>query len=80
MSRRVRPALDQCHAQLPLEGPNLLGQRRLGNMQPLGRRREAHRIRDGEEIAEMTELHHKFPMPGRSYLAGMAPTYKVFFA
>jgi hypothetical protein len=44
---RAGAALDQRHAQLALERADLLRERRLGHVQPLGGRREAHRVRNG---------------------------------
>ncbi len=51
------PAFDEHDAELALERSDLLGESRLRDVQPLGRRREAHRVGDREEIAEVAELH-----------------------
>ncbi len=82
--RRCRPRSARCparrgwllHADLLFEVADLPAQRRLGRVQLLlGGNGQAAGIGDGDEVAEMPELHRCcFP-----YLVSMAPAYKVFF-
>ena len=52
-----RTAFQQRHAQLPLEAPDLLREGGLSHMQPAGGGGKAHRVGDGEEVAEVSKLH-----------------------
>ena len=52
----ARPA-EQLGAQLPLQRPDLLGQRGLGDMHPLGGPGEVPGLGDGHEVLELLELH-----------------------
>ena len=47
----------QRHPQLGLELTDLLGQRRLGHVQPLGGPAEVPLLGDGDEVAQVTEFH-----------------------
>ena len=69
-------ALEQRHAQLRLELADLLTQRRLGDVQTLGRTPEVRLLRDRDEVAEVAELHAGYavawsrPMPSASCCSG----------
>jgi hypothetical protein len=54
---RTPRALEQPHAQLRLQRADLLAQRRLGDVQALGGAREVQLLGDGDEIAQVTQLH-----------------------
>ena len=51
-------ALEQHGADYLLQLLDLVRQRRLRDMQPLCRAREAARVRNGEKIAQMTQFHN----------------------
>ena len=53
-----RRAHEQLDAQLGLELPDRLAQRRRGHVQPVGRTREAQLLGDGDEVAQMAQLGH----------------------
>src|SRR3954468_18589342 len=53
----VLVAQQQLGADLLLELADLLAQRRLGHVQALGRAAEMQLLRDGDEVAEVAELH-----------------------
>ena len=53
----ARLAPEELHAQLVLQRANALGQRRLGHAKFGGRRRQAARLGDGEEIFELPQAH-----------------------
>ncbi len=50
-------ALEQPHAQLGLQRADLLAQWRLRDVQALGRAREVQLLGDGDEIAQVAQLH-----------------------
>src|SRR5690606_30158769 len=50
-------ALEQAHAQLLLQRLDLLAQWRLGNAQQFGGPAEMQLLGDGDEIAQVTQLH-----------------------
>ena len=52
-------ALEQLHAQLDLELPDLLRQRRLGDVKLLRRAREVPVAGDGLGVAELAQLHRR---------------------
>jgi hypothetical protein len=50
-------AMEQRPAELGFQLLDLAGQRRLGDVAPLGRAREVQRARQGQEIADLLHLH-----------------------
>ena len=50
-------AVQQCHIHLLLELADLQAQRRLGDVQALGRPREVEFLGDGDEVAEVARVH-----------------------
>jgi hypothetical protein len=48
---------EQLAAQLVLQQPDLVAQRRLGHVEPLGGAAEVQLLGDRHEIAELTQLH-----------------------
>ena len=50
-------AQQQLRADLLLERADLLAQRRLGHVQALGRAAEVQLLGDGDEVAQVAELH-----------------------
>ena len=60
-SHAPRQPLEQLAAELALQRPDLLGQRRLGHEQVLGCRGERPALCDGHEVLELPEVHkHKY--------------------
>ena len=53
----ARRAVQQRHAELGLEPPDLLRERRLGHVQALGGAAEVAFLGDGDERAQVAELH-----------------------
>jgi hypothetical protein len=49
-------ALEQAQAELAFEPLNLLGQRRLGDVQPCGRAAEMQFLGDGDEAAQQAQV------------------------
>jgi hypothetical protein len=71
----VSAAIQQLNADFLFEIPDLPAERWLGSVELLlGGNGQTACISHGDEVAEMPELHHKFP-----YLVSMGPAYKVFF-
>jgi len=54
---RASAAIEQGHAQFVLQRLDLLGERRLGHVQRLGRPAEMPVFREDDEVAEMPEVH-----------------------
>jgi hypothetical protein len=50
-------SLKQCYAQLFLELPNLLAERRFADMQALGGLAEVQTLCDGDDIPQVPEFH-----------------------
>ena len=50
-------AVEQADLQVAFERLDLLGQRRAGDMQPLGRATEVQLLGDGHEVAQLAQLH-----------------------
>ena len=50
-------AMQQLHAELGLQRPDLARQRRLGDVQPVGGTPEMTLLGDGHEIAQVTQFH-----------------------
>ncbi len=48
---------EELAAQLVLQQPDLVAQRRLGHVEPLGRAAEVQLLGDRHEVAELTQLH-----------------------
>ena len=48
---------EELAAQLVLQQPDLVAQRRLGHVEPLGGAAEVQLLGDGHEVAELTQLH-----------------------
>lgn len=55
----VRGPVQQVDSELLLEQPHLAAQRRLGDVQPLGRAREVSFLRDRDEVLQPTEIGHR---------------------
>jgi hypothetical protein len=53
----ARGAVDQRHADLVLEPPDLLGERRLGDVEPRGSPREVALVGERDEVAQLAQLH-----------------------
>jgi hypothetical protein len=51
--------VQQRHAELGLEPPDLLRERRLGDVQPVGGAAEMALLGDGDERAQVSELHRR---------------------
>jgi hypothetical protein len=49
-------SIKQRHPQLPLESTDLMTQRRLGDVQPLGRPAEVKLLSDGDEVLHQPEV------------------------
>lgn len=56
-----RGAVKQRQAQLTPQARDLLGQRRLRDIGPLGRAAEVPVARDGAEVLELAQLHSASP-------------------
>ena len=54
----ARMPLDQGDTQLLLQRFHRLGKGRLGDVQPLGRARQAWRLGNDEELAELAQIHY----------------------
>jgi len=54
---RPAAALEQQHPQVILQLLDLPGQRRLGDVQALGRAREVQLLGDGNEVTQVTQFH-----------------------
>ena len=54
----MRGAVQQLDAELLLEKPHLPAERRLGDVQPLGRPREVPLPRDRDEVLQPTKIGH----------------------
>ena len=50
-------AVEQRHAEFRLQLSNLLAERRLAEMKPLGGAAEVERVGHGDDVPQMTELH-----------------------
>jgi len=71
----VSATMHQLNPDLLFEIPDLPAERRLGGVELLlGGNGQAASVGNGDEVAEMPELHSNLP-----YLASMGPAYKVFF-
>jgi hypothetical protein len=71
----VGAAVYQLNADFLFEIPDLPTEGWLGSVELLfGGNGQTACISHGDEVAEMSELHHNLPCP-----AGMGPAYKVFF-
>ena len=57
----ARRPVEQRLAELGLEAPDLLRQRRLGDVQPLGGAAEVPLLGHGDEVAQVPELHGSAP-------------------
>src|SRR6185436_7378069 len=69
-------AVQQRHAELGLEPPDLLRERRLGHVQALGGAPEVAFLGDGDERAEETDLHpaiYIWALLNRSAISVAAP-------
>src|SRR5262249_10327707 len=61
-------AIEQADAELVLERADLLAERRLRHVQAGGRAREVQLLGDGDEVAEVAELHRDVLDIDRRYL------------
>ncbi|GAA3778497.1 hypothetical protein GCM10022206_16830 [Streptomyces chiangmaiensis] len=57
--------MKQVHAELGLELADLLGQRRLGHVQPLRGAAEVTLLGDSDEVPEVPEIHMQTVLIGR---------------
>jgi hypothetical protein len=72
----ARQSAEELHAQVPLQRASLVAERRLLDAQPLGRAGDMPFLGDGDEVAEVTELHaicRVYGFRGWAIVAGLRP-------
>ena len=65
----ARMAQQQRRADLALQRPDLLAERRLLHVQLLGRARDMAFVRDGDEVAEVSQFHLAYPISIKDILS-----------